>query len=110
VRKMINAAHQEARTILEHHRDALERMVETLLEKETVDRQDVAEIFSDVPKWEHASDGSLRLRYPENPVLPQQREGIAAAVEKKDEESEEVTESLKLDRKLPRTKGRPAEA
>jgi cell division protease FtsH len=110
VRKMINAAHQEARTILEHHRDALERMVERLLEKETVDRQEVAEIFSDVPKWEHASDGSLRLRYPENPVLPQQREDIAAAVEKKDEETEEVTESLKLDRKLPRTKGRPAEA
>ncbi|HUG08135.1 MAG TPA: ATP-dependent zinc metalloprotease FtsH [Acidimicrobiia bacterium] len=110
VRKLITAAHIEARTILEHHRDALERMVEALLEKETVDRDEVAEIFGDVPKWEHASDGSLRIRYPENPVLPQQREEIAAAVEKKDEEAEEVTESLKLGRKLPRTKGRPAEA
>ncbi len=110
VRKLIIAAHVEARTILEHHRDALERMVEALLEKETVDRDEVAEIFSDVPKWEHAFDGSLRIRYPDNPVLPQQREEIAAAVEKKDEEAEEVTESLKLGRKLPRTKGRPAEA
>jgi cell division protease FtsH len=110
VRKMISAAHVEARTILERHVDAMERMVAVLLENETVDRDQVAEIFSDVPKWEHALDGSLRIKYPDNPVLPQERIDVAAAVEKKDEETEEVTESLKLDRKLPRTKGRPAEA
>jgi cell division protease FtsH len=109
VRKMITAAHEEARTILERHSDAMERMVEALLETETVDRDQVAEIFADVPKWEHALDGSLRIKYPDNPVLPQDREELAAAVEK-DEEPEEVTESLKLGRKLPRTKGRPAEA
>ena len=109
VRKMITAAHEEARTILEHHSDALERMVEVLLENETVDRNQVADIFSDVPKWEHAFDGSLRIKYPENPVLPQERLDVAAAVEKQ-EETEEVTESLQLGRKLPRTKGRPAEA
>jgi cell division protease FtsH len=108
VRKMITAAHLEARTILEHHADALERMVAALLEKETVDRGEVAEIFGDVPKWEHALDGSLRIKYPDEPVLPQVQEDIAAAVAKK--EPEEVTESLQLDRKLPRTKGRPAEA
>ena len=109
VRKLISAAHEESRTILEYHRDAMERMVETLLEKETVDRDEVAEIFGDVPKWEHASAGSLRIQYPENPVLPQVREDIAAATEV-EEEPEEVTESLKLDRKFPRTGGRPAEA
>ena len=38
VRKMINAAHEEARLILEHHQDAMERMVAALLENETVDR------------------------------------------------------------------------
>jgi cell division protease FtsH len=111
VRKMITAAHEEARTILERHRDAMERMVEALLEKETVDRDEVARIFHDVPKWEHAYDGSLRIKYPDNPVLPQQREDVAAEVETKDEEeTDKVTESLRLDRKLPRTKGRPAEA
>ncbi|HET9258516.1 MAG TPA: ATP-dependent zinc metalloprotease FtsH [Acidimicrobiia bacterium] len=108
VRKMITAAHVEARTILERHQDSMERMVEALLEHETVDKDEVAAIFADVPKWEHAFDGSLRIKYPENPVLPQHREDVAAAVEV--EEPEEVTESLKLDRKLPRTKGRPAEA
>ncbi|MGH8944732.1 MAG: ATP-dependent zinc metalloprotease FtsH, partial [Acidimicrobiia bacterium] len=111
VRKMINAAHVEARTILERHQDAMERMVEELLEHETVDRGRVDEIFHDVPKWEHAKDGSLRIKYPDDPILPQRREeDIAAAKEEKPNEADEVTESLRLGRKLPRTKGRPAEA
>ena len=109
VRKLITAAHDEARMILERHQDAMDRMVEALLEKETVDRDEVAEVFSDVPKWEHASDGSLRIKYPENPVLPQPSEEQMAAA-KEVEESEEVTESLKLDRKLPKTGQQPAEA
>ena len=41
-------------------------------------------------------------------VVPGVLEDLAAAVEV--EEPEEVTESLKLDRKLPRTGARPAEA
>ncbi len=109
VRKLITAAHDEARTILERHRDAMERMVEALLEKETVDREEVGDLFQDVPKWEHASAGSLRIKYPENPVLPQERDQIAAA-EEVDEEADELTESLTLDRTLPRAGGRPAEA
>jgi cell division protease FtsH len=109
VRKLITAAHEEARTILEKHAPAMDRMVEKLLENETVDRDEVAEVFSDVPKWEHATDGSLRIRYPKNPVLPQPREDQVAAAEEVKEE-EEVTESLTLDRKLPGRAGRPAEA
>jgi len=109
VRKLISAAHEEARSILERHSDAMERMVEALIETETVDRDEVAELFKDVPKWEHDSMGSLRIKYPDNPVLPQEHEQIAAAKEV-EEEPEEVTESLKLDRKLPQTGGRPAEA
>ena len=38
------------------------------------------------------------------------KEDFKAAAVEKEEEPEEVTESLKLDRKLPRTQGRPAEA
>ena len=79
----------------------MERMVDALLENETVGRDEVAELFIDVPKWEHAADGSLRIKYPENPVLPQEHEQIAAAEEVEVPE-DEVTESLKLDRKLPR--------
>jgi len=110
VRELISAAHEEATTILERHSSAMERMVEELLENETVGRDEVARLFADVPKWEHDSAGSLRIRYPENPVLPQVHDDLAAAVEVEQEEPDEVTESLKLDRKLPRTGGRTAEA
>jgi len=102
VRKLITAAHKEAESIIERHSDAMERMVEQLLETETVNRDQVVEIFSDVPKWEHDSDGSLRIKYPENPVLPQESEDLWAAAEEVDEPDDDVTESLKLDRKLPR--------
>jgi cell division protease FtsH len=64
VRALISAAHEEARQILHAHGDAMERMVERLLDQETVDRDEVAEIFSDVPKWEHSSSGSLRIQPP----------------------------------------------
>jgi len=64
VRALISAAHEEARQILRAHQDAMERMVEALLESETVDRDEVARLFDDVPKWEHASSGSLRIQPP----------------------------------------------
>jgi cell division protease FtsH len=107
VRKMINAAHEEARLILETHADAMQRMVDKLMDKETVDRQEVAELFSDVPKWEHTSEGAMRLRYPENPVIPQPRDEPIAAAEEAETEDEPVTESLTLNRKLRRST-RPA--
>ncbi|MEX1038669.1 MAG: ATP-dependent zinc metalloprotease FtsH [Acidimicrobiia bacterium] len=111
VRKMINAAHEEARAILSHHMEAMERMVTELLEHETVDRDRVAEIFSDVPKWEHTESGSLRIRYPENPVLPQpQVEEQVAAAKEADEEEELEAPSAARAKKGFRPRGRPADA
>ena len=111
VRKMINAAHEEARVILSHHKDAMERMVSELLEHETVDRERVSEIFEDVPKWEHTEEGSLRIRYPDNPVLPQPREeDRVAAAEEVEEETEESTPSTTRAKKGFRPRGRPADA
>jgi cell division protease FtsH len=108
VRRLITAAHDEAREIIARHHDAMERMVESLLENETVDRDQVADLFADVPKWEHAEEGALRIRYPENPVLPQPREELIAAAEEVEEE-EETTESLTLDKNLrPTTRPEPA--
>jgi len=109
VRKLINAAHEEAREVLERHRDSMERMVNQLLETETVGPDDVAKLFEDVPKWEHSAEGAMRIKYPDNPVMPQPREQIAAAEEVTQEEEEPVTESLRLKRSLP-PKGRPADA
>ena len=64
VRALIRAAHEEARQILNAHGEAMQRMVDRLMEKETVDREEVAEIFADVPKWEHSSSGSMRIQPP----------------------------------------------
>ena len=110
VRKMINAAHEEARAILSHHIDAMERMVDELLEHETVDRDRVAEIFSDIPKWEHTESGSLRIRYPENPVLPQPREHEEQIAAASDEEEPEEAPSSARAKKGFRPSGRPADA
>ncbi|MFN2487572.1 MAG: ATP-dependent zinc metalloprotease FtsH [Acidimicrobiia bacterium] len=69
VRGMIQAAHSEALVIIETHTEAMERMVGILLERETVGPEELAEIFHDVPKWEHAPDGELRIRLPQAGVL-----------------------------------------
>ncbi|MFQ5947473.1 MAG: ATP-dependent zinc metalloprotease FtsH [Acidimicrobiia bacterium] len=76
VRKLINQAHEEARAIITAHREALDRVADRLIEKETIDAKEVGEVFSDVPKWEHVSDGSMRIQAPQGWAA---REGIAAA-------------------------------
>ena len=75
VRYLINQAHEEAREIIHAHRDALEAIADALVEKETIDADEVAEIFKDVPKWEHDESGSMRIRPPEVSI----REPVTAA-------------------------------
>jgi cell division protease FtsH len=53
VRTFIEAAHQEAYEILADNRDVLDRLVVELLDRETLDQHEVAEIFSDLRKREH---------------------------------------------------------
>ena len=50
VRSLIHHAHHEAWEILVEHRDALDAMVLELLEKETLNKEQIAEIFAPVPK------------------------------------------------------------
>ena len=64
VRKLIRVAHSEARQILAAHRPALDRMVEALLEKETLDAEDIEEVFHDVPKWQATDTPEMRLHPP----------------------------------------------
>ena len=57
VKKMIENAHDEAWDILTDNPDILDRLVLELLEKETLDKQQIATIFADVrmrsprPAW-----------------------------------------------------------
>src|SRR5690554_271079 len=106
VRKMITAAHDEAMSILTHHRDAMERMVEALLERETVGPEEVAEIFADVPKWEHSTDG-LRVRYPAD---PEPHPAVVAAAAKRRVDEAKTTREVTVEKPLPRTTPRPADA
>ncbi|HJU52413.1 MAG TPA: ATP-dependent zinc metalloprotease FtsH [Acidimicrobiia bacterium] len=106
VRQMINAAHSEALLILESHTDAMERMVGILLAKETVGPDEVAEIFSDVPKWEHDPEGGLRIRKPEGGAGAKKPELAAATSQETPTPSEPAGRKPRV--LLPRMK--PADA
>ena len=51
IRKLIEKAHQEAYDILEENRSVLDEMVLQLLEKETLNKEEIEEIFSKVASW-----------------------------------------------------------
>jgi len=75
VRKLITRAHEEARAILSTHKQALDRLADALLERETLDAGEVKEILHDVPKWEHAANGAMRIQAPNGELAA---DGIAA--------------------------------
>jgi len=68
VRYLITQAHEEAHTILTAHLDALDRIADALIDRETLDADEVKEILHDVPKWEHVGDGSMRIQAPNGQV------------------------------------------
>ena len=94
VRRLVEEAHDEAREILTKYRDKLDLMVERLLEKESLEKEEVAEILAEVAK-----------QSPANPLertrLRREERDKAASEEKKDEPKR---------RKLPAPKPRLGEA
>ena len=62
VRKLLDTALDEAWSIISNNRDVLDRLVEELLDKETLNERELAEIFADVRKrepreiWQSSSD------------------------------------------------------
>lgn len=50
VRRLIESAHDEAYNIIVKHRDILDHLVRELLEHETLNKEQVAEIFAPLPK------------------------------------------------------------
>jgi cell division protease FtsH len=83
VRKLITQAHDEARAILTTHRDVLERLAKELMERETLDQDEVSEVFSSVPKWISSANGGGRIEPPPTGVEVTDNltggEGVAAA-------------------------------
>jgi cell division protease FtsH len=80
VKKFIEAAHDEAWEILVENRDVLDAVVLELLEKETLDKTEVARIFAPVvkrasrPAW----TGSVRRRPSDRPPVMTPKELAAA--------------------------------
>lgn len=83
IRKLITRAHDEARTILTTHRAALDRLAEALIERETLDEEEIKEVLHDVHKWEHLGDGSMRIQPPNGQLAA---DGIAAMNTPSDDE------------------------
>ena len=80
VRALLNQAHEEADRILTTHVDALHRLADRLLEVETLQAEEIEELFHDVRKWEMSGEGEVRIQAPPpSPSLPEQ--AAAAAVE-----------------------------
>ncbi len=70
VRTFVEAAHQEAYEILTENRDVLDRLVVELLDRETLDQHEVAEVFRDIrkrerrPVWLSSSERPVSERGP----------------------------------------------
>ncbi|RKS75281.1 cell division protease FtsH [Motilibacter peucedani] len=80
VRALIEAAHEEAWAILSDNRDILDRLVLELMEKETLNKEQIAAVFSDVrrrpsrPAW----TGSAKFRPGAGPVLTPKERALVA--------------------------------
>lgn len=87
VRALIEQAHNEAYQVLNDNRDVLDRLALELLEKETLDHLELAEIFKDVkrlpprPQWLSSDQRPVSYQPPVEVPRRVHPEGIAAAVE-----------------------------
>ncbi len=101
VRKLIDAAHDQAGTILRTHRATLDRLASALIDQETLDTPQLMEILGDLPPWA-ARPVPRPVPIPVAPELP------AAVTPLPDEEA--VTAVRRLRRRLRRAAAKPATA
>lgn len=85
VRLLIEQAHNEAYEVINANRDVLDRLALALLEKETLDHLELAEIFKDVkklpprPQWLSSSDRPVSTLPPVEVPRRQDEAGLAAS-------------------------------
>jgi cell division protease FtsH len=77
IHRLVEEAHDEAREIVVKYRDKLDLLVEKLLEKESVEKAEVAEIFGEVAKQSPA-DGTERARLRRKAREEEERAAAAA--------------------------------
>ncbi|MFT4214382.1 MAG: ATP-dependent zinc metalloprotease FtsH, partial [Microbacterium sp.] len=85
VRALIEQAHNEAYEVLNANRDILDRLALALLEKETLDHLEIAEIFTDIrklpqrPQWLSSDDRPVSTLPPIEVPRRQGEAGLAAS-------------------------------
>ena len=86
IRNLIENAHQEAFDILVENRTTLDAMVLQLLEKETLNKEEISAIFAKVNSWPRRpswTGSSTRIPSQQPPVAVPERAVVAPVVEKK---------------------------
>jgi cell division protease FtsH len=110
VRGLIEQAHNEAYEVLNENREILDKLALELLEKETLDHLELAEIFKDIkrlpprPQWLSSEQRPPSTRPPVDVPARREEAGLAANVE-----SEEPVAEKALTRR-PTGQARPATA
>ncbi|RKS90017.1 membrane protease FtsH catalytic subunit [Microbacterium sp. AG790] len=85
VRDLIEQAHNEAYEVINANRDILDKLALALLEKETLDHLELAEMFRDVkklpprPQWLSSDDRPVSMLPPVDVPRRQDEAGLAAA-------------------------------
>ena len=60
VQKIIEQAYSDAKSILEAHRDGVERLVTALVEKETLEREEIMEAFEPKQQQEKTEEAEVK--------------------------------------------------
>jgi cell division protease FtsH len=111
VRELIEQAHNEAYQVINDNREVLDRLALELLEKETLDHIELAEIFKDVkrlpprPQWLSSNERPVSYQPPVDVPRRVHPEGIAASVE-----AEQSGAAEKAPKRRPTGQARPATA
>jgi cell division protease FtsH len=102
VRKLIDAAHDEAVDILRTHRATLDRLASGLIDQETLDTAQLMEILGDLPPW------AAPRPEPRPEPVPVPRQPVPARAPLPAEDA--VTAVRRLRRRLRRAAAKPATA
>ncbi len=96
IRKLIEKAHQEAYDILEANRGILDEMVLQLLEKETLNKEEISKIFAKVKSWPNRpawTGSATRVPSTQPPVAIPERAAATAEAPRKNRRVKKTTSS-----------------
>ncbi|MGJ3190675.1 ATP-dependent zinc metalloprotease FtsH [Paenarthrobacter nitroguajacolicus] len=95
VRRLIDQAHDEAYAILTENRDVLDRLALELLERETLNQAEIAEIFHDIRKRDFREIWLSKESRPVQSIPP-----VESRAEKAEREAQEEAKKARLDEPL----------